>query len=258
MMTSSQSTHEIEIGDTLESVARTFGLSGWQGLYFAPTNTAFRDRYPSPWRIPIGAVISLPASTEEQRFALTERTRLLDLVRRSAMRIGREQALALAADSPAATPPLARMTRRVADTTLDAIQLLKAADGGSSLSNWALARDAARRWPLSGQPECASLLSLLARAAESVCWGIPEQTAQAWCDAANPSFWGKSLVMLLGRREQRMDLDATLPALRIAQQAAVSRTLQQIDSLHGGVVTELGRLARTIECSVPAEGRAEQ
>ena len=242
------SEHIICAGETLSSVAGAYGLSGWQGLYYAEVNQAFRQRHPDPWYIPIGIAIAIPESAPEQQDVLARRIHVFAALERDVRQLGSEQG-ALLASKAAPAPPraepaaLGEITRGLVATTLRAIRLLKAAERGSSRANLALAEDALGRWPLAARNECASLLTLLTRAAESVPWAIPAGAARSWCDAGSPNYWAKCLFPTING-QGAFEPERLLTILRGAQQIALANVMQQLGSLRVGAIMESSRLAR--------------
>ena len=246
--------HIFRSNETLDVVARQYGLSGWQGLYFCVSNAEFRVKYPDPWDLPDGVMIEIPRTAEEQRWALTERMQLLDRVKREVAALSATQATILTMRTVlvgqglaqvGGEPRLSALTRAVARTSLQAMQLLKFAETDLSRTNWALANDAVRRWCLKDRSECATLFSLVARAGDGIAWGIRKSTAQWWCDCASPHFWGKALVEFLRNpRAEEARLDAVAQHLAAANRTAVSDVVRQLDHLYVGTISELNALAR--------------
>lgn len=246
--------HLIDSNETLDAVARQYGLSGWQGLYFCASNAAFRAQYPDPWDLPGGVVIEIPRAAEEQRWALTERMQLLNRIKRGVAGLSTRQASMLTtgvvttrqgAIPVGGEPRLSALTRAVARTSLQAMQLLKLDETDLSRTNWALADDAVRRWCLNDRSECATLFSLVGRAGDGIAWGIRKSTAQWWCDCASPHFWGKAFVEFLRNpRAEEARLDALTQHLVAANRNAVSDVVRQLDHLYVGLVSELNELAR--------------
>ena len=245
--------HLLSEGESLDSVADLYELSGWQGLYFAGVNQEFRRRHPDPWDIRDGVAISIPESAEEQQHALAARCRFLETLQADVARLAAEQKAFLSGGSAGkaqASPQemFGEITCALADTTLQAVQLLKAAENGCSRSNWALAKDALHRWPLTARHECATLLSLVSRSSQGVPWLVPAAAARGWCDAASPNFWAKPLLAIAdGIGPAAPEPDLLLPVLLGALQVAQANLMQQLAALRTGALMELNRLARIQE-----------
>lgn len=242
--------HLFATGESLAEVAVICRLSGWQGLYYADVNRGFRERYPDPWDIPGGARISVPGCAAEQRAALLSRIRTLDSLLNEVKAIGAEQlallksALARAAlDDP--EKRLGPFMRGLVYSILRSIRLLNESEGEVTRANLALTDDALHRWALASRTECASMLSLLVRAALGASWTVPQVAARGWCDAASPHFWGRPLVpTIAGLERPDRDPGQLLRQLHCTQEVALARVLQQLVSLRTDAMMELNRLAR--------------
>jgi hypothetical protein len=245
--------HLISDGESLISVADLYGLSGWQGLYYADVNQRFRQSYPDPWNIQFGSTIAIPDSAGEQQYALVARCRFIEALQSDVMRLAAEQGVFLSGSSASkalasSQDTFGEIARPLADTTLRAVRLLKAAEHGCSRSNWLLADDALHRWPLTARHECAMLFSLVARSTQGVLWLVPAVAARGWCDAASPNFWAKPLLAIADRvAAVTPEPDLLLPVLRGALQVALANVTQQLAALRTGAMMELNHLARIQE-----------
>ncbi|EGV30359.1 hypothetical protein ThidrDRAFT_2833 [Thiorhodococcus drewsii AZ1] len=137
-----------------------------------------------------------------------------------------------------------RLTAVLAETTLDAIQLLKAEDSGMSRANWGLAKAALSRRPPVDAASSTEMLTLLGRAADGVIWGIPGQPARAWCDARDPLFWGKRLKVAVSATS---DADRLCPMLESANRQAGNAVLRILDSLYVEALDEAAQLERSVQ-----------
>lgn len=249
-MNSEAHRHRIKPGETLVDIALNYGLPGWQALYFCDTNLDFRSRYPDPWRPEVGVKIGIPAlpnQASELQNALKARIQLLNQVRRQIRQlldrqcVGLREHLVPLAPSSFTDRLLPPLTALMVETTLEAIQLLKAEDTGMSQGNWFLARDAYVRHPPNDPCTRGLLVTLLALAVKGVVWGIPEQVARGWCDVNSPTFWGKSLTLALSVPKVSLEV---LLALEVACRRSGEDVLRMVDMLHGGAVDEIGSLLR--------------
>lgn len=234
--------HRVAPGETLDEIARTHALPGWQSLYFSWTNRSLRSGCPDPWNLRIGAVLAIPSDRIELRATLERRLGWLDRLRREVRALLWRQTKRLR-DTVNAHPRqrLTDLILSTVETTLDAIELLEAAEVSSHHAARALVRDAAERRPPIDTVRRAELLTLLARAAGGVIWAIPEARARSWCDAGSPSFWAAGL--RFGRtpsRTSRLGED-----LARSCQVAGEAVLRALDSLYCGALDEAGQLARS-------------
>lgn len=243
--------HSFAAGETLTAVAEAHGLSGWQGLYYAAVNRDFRRRYPDPWRIPPGARIRLPTTFLEQQQALTERLGQLARLRATVRQLLTQQRDLL---TGAMTTRLAKegevpivpgeLIRGLAATTLRAIDASQAGEDRLAGRSLALAEDALERWPLVGRPECATLFSLLARAAATRFWVLPAPVARAWCEVHGPNFWARQLIVWLNPPPAAAARPFPLAGLRAAQDVVAAQVDPSLAVLRTTALMERNRLAR--------------
>ncbi|MBK1705561.1 hypothetical protein [Halochromatium glycolicum] len=243
--------HLIQATESLSTLAATYQLSGWQGLYFAAVNSAFRQQFPDPWAIPQGAEIAIPESALEQQAALSLRQAQLEGLEKQVNTLADKQRQLLLAPFGTTGPsaPQAVMSsviHSVVSTATEAISLLKAPDWRCSHRDHDLLSDALQRWVLGDAEAAASLLSLLTRAARGVPWCLPATNAQAWCDPSCPLFWAKPLILshlpsaFADARCQR----ATVSTLLRAHQLTLTQLIRQLRLLRTEVIMEANHLGR--------------
>ncbi len=243
--------HRIQAGETLDTIAAQYQLSGWQGLYYAAVNERFRHRHPNPRSpLPLGEQIGIPCAAEQQ-IALSQRIQGLHHLAIWVQPVFQHQETwVLAISFP--SMDLGEATRSFVRTTLEAIHCLQAPEYAHNQTAIALTEDALARWSLHQREECASLLSLLERATRNAPWILPEGIARNWCDPSSPNFWAKPfLAQLRGLASQTINL-------RQALQSTRSQILQSIDRLRTEAIMERNRLARLQEAALAAENRSER
>jgi hypothetical protein len=243
--------HLIQAAESLKSIAATYQLSGWQGLYFAQSNTAFRQQFPSPWAIPEGVEIAIPQSEQEQQAALILRQTQLKTTEQRVNQLAEKQRRLLlapfgsteASDAPAM---VTTVVWSVTSTTAEAISVLKTSDWHGGHRDLDLLNDALARWDLDDSGAAASLLSLLTRAARPVHWSVPAASAQAWCDPSFPQFWAKPLILgnLPNAYADSARQRTSVGALLRAQHLAVEQVIRQLRSLRTEAIMESNHLAR--------------
>jgi hypothetical protein len=242
--------HVLRPGETLNAVAERYQVSGWQGLYFADSNRGFRQLHPDPWCLPVGVSIKIPDSIPEQLSSLAWRKHSLESQERGVRRLAAEQARFLSeqvhrSSSRDGALLMSALTRSVVSTTMRAITLLEARDYNARHTDLNLLEDALGRWPLIRPSECASLLSMLARASIDLPWSISGVAARAWCDAGSPNYWAKLLQSLLRQPDPGSDnIRRSLPLMMRAHQTASAHVLQNLGALRTGAVMEANHLAR--------------
>lgn len=243
--------HRIQATDTLADLALRYRLAGWQGLYFAQLNDGFRQRYPDPWQIPVGAEIGIPATSAEQFYVLQRRCADLQRLEDDVKRLAEAQQQLLVApygSTTSANPEVvfAQLADGVVRTTANAVRLLRAPDWASAHRDLALLEDALQRWRIEGLGATASLFSLLRRAVQGVPWAVPSTSAQAWCDPATAQFWAKPFISSTSV-SFFSDLEAQRRSVRVmlgAQRAVVDRLVRQLRSLRIEAIMETNHLAR--------------
>lgn len=234
--------HRVAPGETLDVIARTHALPGWQSLYFSRANRSLRSGCPNPWNPPIGAVLAIPSDRMELRATLERRLGWLDRLRREARALLWLQTKRLRDTVNAHhRQDLTHLIMSTVETTLDAIELIEDAEMSSHHAARALVRDAAERRPPIDTVRRAELLTLLARAAEGVIWAIPEPRARSWCDAGSPSFWAAGL--RFGPTPSCTSRHGE--DLALSCQLAGEAVLLALDSLYCGALDEAGQLARS-------------
>lgn len=246
--------YRLKPGESLAEAADANRLSGWQGLYFADVNRAFRERHPDPWGLPSDIAIAIPGSAAEQEWALAARFRFLGSLEQDVRQLSAEQTALLTrliagAGQEARHEELAELVHGVVATTLRAIRLLGASDHRGRRTHSDLAWDALDRWSLDTRHQCLSLLSLLARASQEIPWGIPAVAARGWCDAASPHFWAKTLAPAIGASGPGASLswERRLEVLRSSHQVTLAQVVQQLSALRTGAMMEINHLARLEE-----------
>ena len=246
--------HPIQAGETLRSIAAQYQLSGWQGLYYAEINGRFRYRYPDPRLLPLGEAIGIPTAAEQQT-ALSQRIQTLRALADEAQAcFQRQETLVQTLSLPEAD--LGEATRFLVSTTLTAIRCLQAPEYPHNSAAIALTEDALEHWSLHRREECASLISLLARAAQGAPWLLSDRKARSWCDPRSPNFWAKSFTARLDGLQGADPLLGT--RLRTALQNTRSQILQSIDRLRTEAIMERNHLARIQEAeALAANGQSE-
>ena len=246
--------HLIQATESLADLANTYQLSGWQGLYFAPVNHAFRQQFPDPWQIPSGVEIRIPTSSAEQFAALQDRRAELQAREEAVKRLADEQRQRLVApfgttDNADSQTFIAELAEDIVRSSAQAIGLLKAPDWVSAHRDLALLNDALQRWRTPGLETTASLLSLLTRAVRGVPWSVPSASAQAWCDPSSAQFWAKAFLSpnlaLL-----HADPEAQRRSVRVmlgAQQTVVDQLLRHLRAMRTEAIMETNHLARVID-----------
>ena len=240
--------HILSDGDTLGQVAERYLLSGWQGLYYAQANRRLREEFPDPWSLGAGCSVAIP-DFADQEATLLGRMRSLEDLERRVRRLASEQQgllgsalLQRALDDP--HHHLGDFVRALGNQTLAAIALLKGAETAYSATDGVLAGAALMRWGLVTPRECATLFSLLSRAARAVPWVIPAAAARGWCDVASPQYWGKALLSI--RSGSGGQSNETLLALGVRRslEVAVADVIRQVAMLRSGATMELNNLHR--------------
>lgn len=247
----------IRAAGSLSELAKRYQLAGWQGLYFAEVNAAFRQQFPNPWGIPDHIEIGIPGSSFEQLTALSLRIAQLQAVERQVERLADKQRRLLLSPFGNTEPSEPRLVicgvvKSVVSTTGEAIGLLKSPDWRAPHKDLELLGDALARSTSPDLRNAALLFSLLARAAQAVPWCVPAVSAEAWCDPRCPHFWAKPLLLsnlpitYADPAAQR----ASVSALLRAQQLAVEHVIRQLRSLRTEAVMESNHLARLSDASI--------
>ena len=240
---SSEASYCLGDTDSLGGIAERFGLAGPYALYFAPGNQGLRQRCPDPTRIPVGTVLHIPSDAEQQRAGLLAHLRHMEQVREQVTRT-RDRLLArfeqLVGDSSPPRERIVRMLAALLEGVLQGISVLKFSDSGMSAANHALASASLVQRPVDTPAIAIDTLSQCRLAAVGVFWVIDNPAAQAWCDAAAPTFWGKPAVSAVASSDiDRLDVGLILSCLTGQYQIASGSVARSVDMVIRDLVAEL-------------------
>ena len=232
--------------DSLGGIAEQFGLAGPYALYFAPGNQALRQTCPDPTRIPVGTTLYIPLGAEQQRAGLLAHLRHMERVRDDFGRT-RDQLLAhfdrLGGDPSSPRERIVKMLAALLESVLQGISVLKFADSGMSVANHALATASLVQRPVDTPSIAIDALSQCRLAAVGVFWVIDNPAAQAWCDAAAPTFWGKAAFSAVASADiDRLDVDLILGGLVAQYRMASGSVARSVDMVVRDLVAELNAL----------------
>ncbi len=257
--------HCLQAGESLPLVAERYDLPGWQSLYFSGCNLTFRQQHPDPWNLPEGAVLSIPELGDEQRQVLTWRMGMLERIEKDVSAAAREQIdslqglkLELAGGAEGQRPMLGRVLATVVRSTVNAMHMVKFFEAGMSTQNGFLALDAAARWDLSDLGQAAGLANLLGRAADGIVWGIEPATAQTWCDANSPQFWGVPLLRALNRGGVGVDAMQLINTLQGNCRLASTNVSRELRGMRSAAIAELNAWSRLVEARGPAPATLDE
>ncbi len=249
--------YTIEVGDTLHGIAESHRLAGWMALYFAPCNQAFRVQYPNPFRLPVGATLSIPETAGEQHAVLGQLLEWFQSVKRKLPPLrsaqlewlrSHELRLCRLAGDDRSPDNLTALVRDLAASTHQAIGLLKLADQGMSAANLQLAREALLQHRLDSQHDASLMLNLTARAANEVVWVVGESEARVWCDLGVRSSWARPVLDML-RTDPTQPPSASALCVLIGKLKsnllfAADGVMKSLDVTIDGVSYELKNLVR--------------
>ncbi len=247
--------YRVDAADSLGGIAEQFGLAGPYALYFAPGNLALRQTCPDPTRIPVGTVLHIPPDAEQQRAGLLAHLRHMERVRDDFCRT-RDKLLArfeqLGGDPSSPRERIVEMLAALLESVLRGISVLKFADSGMSVANHALATASLAQRPVDTPSIAIDALSQCRLAAVGVFWVIDNPAAQAWCDAAAPTFWGKPAASAVASADiDRLDVDLILSGLTGQYRMASGSVARSVDTVIRDLVAELNALSASEQVGQP-------
>jgi len=199
-------THQVSPGENLSTIARKYGLPGWQALYFSNENADFRRTNKDPNHIKLGSSIVIPPNKAMVRQKLVERLALLHKLKTTAQ----EEELKLAAelksnyahiksvgDNVDMAAMLANLVSGITQSTIKLANMAKLEGPALEAASKEAVKDAFLDRAKFGRD--AALMAVADRRPEpggNTVWAITKIVASAWVDMTSPSFWANTVTNL--------------------------------------------------------------
>lgn len=227
-------THVIHQGETLDGIARRYGL-GWEAIYKHEANAEFRRRNPHPNLIRPGDCITIPPAPSQ---ILNERIQRLQTIRREAVKMYDDLERELNKDFAS----LVKRTGSAVDTTATVLTIVKdltkmSADALATMTKEGKALDQANRAFLkthlaTGTPGMKAAAGVVVpgfvepTGEEGLAWGVGKVLIKSWFEMQTPSYWAAFFMGRFTGQTPEQSHQAALSQIRNQRQ----QSLKNLDS----------------------------
>lgn len=194
--------HIVRSGDSLHSIARTYGVSSWQSLYNARENAALRAKRKSPHSIKPGDVVYIPSTAADAK-RRAETIRRLEKLRRDAKKSMEQELRYLAeqkrnvkkwSDGIDTTAFVAGLTTGLGKLVGKGYKAAAATGKELTKLNAEVAREVAKnsaQRPIDFYAGQATL-----RGDESLAWAFTKTLLISYNQMTSPSYWANQVIKL--------------------------------------------------------------